>query len=170
MKRYDFTPNQIFNMDETGVQTVLNILPKHVALTGKKADPKTVAAEQGQTVTATCASPVGRFIPPFFIYSRKRENRLQNQRRSFRMWYGCNRQRIYEHPYFIKWLKHFQKYAKPGGTNPILLIPDNHISPISFVIVWKKSVVQPRLVRSKENQENEVLGESLASRRTSRTK
>lgn len=55
MKRYDFTPNQIFNMDETGVQTVLNILPKHVAPTGKKELPKTVAAEQGQTVTAVCA-------------------------------------------------------------------------------------------------------------------
>lgn len=60
MKKYNFSPNQIFNMDETGVQTVPNILPKHVAPTGKKEVAKAVAAEQGHTVFAVCAvSPIG---------------------------------------------------------------------------------------------------------------
>ena len=51
MRKYGFPLNCIYNIDETGVQTVPNILPKHVALTRKREVAKSVAAEQGQTVT-----------------------------------------------------------------------------------------------------------------------
>ncbi|KAJ8934721.1 hypothetical protein NQ318_012091 [Aromia moschata] len=50
----------------------------HVAPTGKKEVAKTVAAEQGQTVTAVCAmNAVGNYIPPYFIYARK-EKKIAN--------------------------------------------------------------------------------------------
>ncbi|KAF6211810.1 hypothetical protein GE061_012325 [Apolygus lucorum] len=60
-------------MDESGVKTVPNNLPKHVALTGKSDVSKINAAKHGPTVTAVCAmSAVGHYVPPLFIYSRKR--------------------------------------------------------------------------------------------------
>lgn len=136
LKKYKFTPTQIFNMDETGVQTIPNRLPKHVAPTGKREVAKAVAAEQGQTVTAVCAvNPIGYFVPPFFIYARKRENRLLIKGGPL----GCD-MAVTDKGYmntstFIKWLKHFQKYAKPSETNPILLILDNHVSHISLEAV-----------------------------------
>lgn len=41
MKKYSFTPSQIFNLDESGIQTVPNnIFPKHVAPTGKEELPR----------------------------------------------------------------------------------------------------------------------------------
>lgn len=136
MKKYNFTPSQIFNMDETGVQTVPNILPKHVAPTGKKEVAKAVAAEQGQTVTAVCAvSPVGYFVPPFFIYARKRENRLLIKGGPLGCDMAVTDKGYMNTPTFIKWLKHFQKYAKPSESNPILLILDNHVSHTSLEAV-----------------------------------
>lgn len=136
MKKYSFAPSQIFNMDETGVQTVPNILPKHVAPTGKKEVAKAVAAEQGQTVTAVCAvSPIGYFVPPFFIYARKRENRLLIKGGPLGCDMAVTDKGYMNTPTFIKWLKHFQKYAKPNESNPILLILDNHISHISLEAV-----------------------------------
>ncbi|KAF6200946.1 hypothetical protein GE061_005393 [Apolygus lucorum] len=58
-------------MDESGVQTVPNKLPKHVAPTGKRDVSKNIAAKHGPTVTAVCAmSAVGHYVPPLFIYSR----------------------------------------------------------------------------------------------------
>ncbi|KAF2902331.1 hypothetical protein ILUMI_03855 [Ignelater luminosus] len=52
MKKYQFPPGRIYNADETGIQTVLNKLPKHVAPTGKKDIAKAVSAKQGQTMSA----------------------------------------------------------------------------------------------------------------------
>ncbi|XP_030762953.1 uncharacterized protein LOC115887627 [Sitophilus oryzae] len=116
-------------MDETGVQTVPNILPKHVAPKGKKEVAKAVAAEQGQTVSAVCAvSPIGYFVPPFFIYARKREDRLLIKGDPLGCEMAVTDKRYKNTPTFIKWLNHFKKYAKPSDSNPILLILDNHVS------------------------------------------
>ncbi|XP_030765003.1 uncharacterized protein LOC115889189 [Sitophilus oryzae] len=118
MKKYNFSPNQIFNMDETGVQTVPNILPKHVAPTGKKEVAKAVAAEQGQTVSAV-----------------KRENRLLIKGGPLGCEMAVTDKGYMNTPTFIKWLNHFKKYAKPSDSNPILLILDNHVSHTSLEAV-----------------------------------
>lgn len=70
MEKFKFPPQRIYNMDETGLQTVPNKLPKHIAPTGKREVAKAVAAEQGKTVSmAAAVNPVGHYVPPFFIYS-----------------------------------------------------------------------------------------------------
>lgn len=136
LKKYNIPPQRIYNMDETGVQTVPNKLPRHVAPTGKKEVAKSVSAEQGKTVTVVCAiSCVGHYTPPFFIYARKRENRLLIKGGPT----GCD-MAVTDKGYmnvatFVKWLTHFKKYANPTPENPILLILDNHVSHISLPAV-----------------------------------
>ena len=104
LKKYKFTPNQIYNMDETGIQTVPNKVPLHVAPRGKREVAKTVAAEQGQIVTVVCAmNALGNYVPPYCIYARKRENHQLLQ--------GCDiavtDKGYINTPTFIKWLQHF---------------------------------------------------------------
>lgn len=47
LQKYRFGPERIYNMDESGVQTVPNKVCKHIAPTGKKEVAKSVSAEQG---------------------------------------------------------------------------------------------------------------------------
>jgi len=136
LREYKFTPNQIYNMDETGVQTVPNKLPLHVAPTGKREVAKTVAAEQGQTVTAVCAmNAVGNYVPPYFIYSRKRENRQLIRGGPTGCDMAVTDKGYMNTPTFIKWLQHFEKHVNPSEGNKILLILDNHISHTSLEAV-----------------------------------
>nr|CAH7729978.1 unnamed protein product [Callosobruchus chinensis] len=50
-KKYNFQPHRIFDMDETGLSTVSNRLPKIYSQRGKKCVSKIVAAERGQLIT-----------------------------------------------------------------------------------------------------------------------
>lgn len=129
LEKFQFGPHQIYNMDESGVQTVPNKLPKHVAPTGKRDVSKTVAAEQGQTVTAVCAmSATGHYVPPFFIYARKRMNRLLIKGGPTGSDMDITDKGYMTIPTFLTWLEHFKKHTNPSENNPILLILDNHVS------------------------------------------
>uniref|UniRef100_A0A8D8QYG4 Uncharacterized protein n=1 Tax=Cacopsylla melanoneura TaxID=428564 RepID=A0A8D8QYG4_9HEMI len=119
-KKFKFPANKIYNMDETGVQTTPNNLPKHVAPIGKRDVSKAISSEQGQTVTAVCCmSAAGQYIPPFFIYKRKKMCRLLINNGPV----GCD-MAVTDKGYmntqtFIVWLDHFAKYAIPTQDSPI---------------------------------------------------
>ncbi|CAG5041108.1 unnamed protein product [Parnassius apollo] len=130
---FKFVGRQIFNMDETGLQTVPNKLPKVYAKKGKKIVGKVVPAERGQTVTAVCCmGATGIFVPPALIFPRKRqkpelmdgapEDSLQLVSDSGYM----------NSDLFIIWLNHFIKMVKPSKDEPALLILDNHSSHLSL--------------------------------------
>lgn len=71
--KYTFLPNRIYNMDESGVNTVPKKIPKVISLKGKKLVGKIVSAERGHTITIVCAmSATGNYVPPAFILPRKR--------------------------------------------------------------------------------------------------
>lgn len=69
--KHGFTPNQIFNCDETAVTTV-HRPPKIIAMCGQKQVGKVTSGERVLvTMCATiCAS--GTYVPPFFIFPRKK--------------------------------------------------------------------------------------------------
>lgn len=128
-QKYGFTPDRIFNVDETGIQTVPGKLPKIVSNIGQKEVSKNVSAEQGQTVTVVCClSAIGGYIPPYFIFRRKRMNPLLIKNGP----QGCNMavtdKGYMDSPTFIKWLDHFVEFSKPTVEKPVLLILDNHAS------------------------------------------
>jgi hypothetical protein len=131
--KYKFSPNAIFNMDETGLQTVPAKLPKIVSDRGQKEVAKNVSAEQGQTVTVVCClNASGGYIPPFFIYKRKRENALLIKDGPSGCQMAVTDKGYIDTPTFIKWLDHFAKHSNANKGAPALLILDNHASHVNF--------------------------------------
>ena len=71
-KRYNFGPQSIYNVDETGLTTVQNPC-KVVAPKGVKQIGSITSAERGTLVTLCCAvSALGHAIPPMFVFPRVR--------------------------------------------------------------------------------------------------
>jgi hypothetical protein len=128
--------HRVFNMDETGVQGAPHCLPKVLARKGQKQVGKVVSAERGESVTVVCAmSPTGIFIPPFFIFPRKRmrddlKAGLPRGSEAVAHDSGYMTKEI-----FIDYLKHFISHTRPTSENPILLILDNHVSHVSLAAV-----------------------------------
>lgn len=72
MDKYNFAPQSIYNMDETGISTVPNKAPKVLSRKGKRSVNKISSGERGTNVTVVNAvSATGHFIPPVFIFGRK---------------------------------------------------------------------------------------------------
>ena len=70
LHRHKFGPNDIYNVDETGVITV-HKPGKVIAGRGIKQVGKMTSAERGTLVTLCCAvNAVGNSIPPFFVFPR----------------------------------------------------------------------------------------------------
>lgn len=68
--RYNYQPQDIYNVDETGLTTVQKPV-KVIAGKGTKQVGRITSAERGTLITVCCAvNAVGNSIPPFFIYPR----------------------------------------------------------------------------------------------------
>lgn len=75
-EKRQYSPNSIYNMDETGLSTVPNKLPKVMTQKGKKLVGKVASAERGQLVTAVCCmSAGGTYVPPDPNFSQKKNER-----------------------------------------------------------------------------------------------
>lgn len=131
MDRFQFPPQQIYNVDETGITTV-HKPKKIVACRGLKQVSKVTSAERGELVTVCSAiNAIGNHLPPFMVFPRKNwqtrmldnappgTNGVANP--SGWMNVGC----------FAEFMKHFQKHVRSSKENPCLIIFDNHESHIS---------------------------------------
>lgn len=68
--RFKFAPQDIYNVDETGITTV-QAPGKVVSATGKKQVGSISSQERGELTTMCCAiSASGNHIPPFYIFPR----------------------------------------------------------------------------------------------------
>lgn len=130
--RYHFQPNNIYNIDETGIQTVVQA-PKVIAEKGSKGVGQSVSAERGSLVTMCgIISASGNTIPPVYIFPRIR---MKEQ-----FMYGAVTGAIgfagqsgwMTANIFVKVLQHIQKYTSCNTENKILIIMDNHETHISL--------------------------------------
>lgn len=121
-----FRPSRIFNADETGV-TCVHENEMVISTKGKRQVGKMTSGERGRTVTLMfCMSVTGLFIPPLFVFPRKRMND--------RLMIGAPSESIsfptptgwINGPAFLTWLKHFVSFTKPTTEDPVLLIIDGH--------------------------------------------
>ena len=72
MVHYKFTPNDSWNVDETGVSTVQKP-NKVVALKGVKQVGSITSSERGQMITICSAgNATGNFVPPMLVFPRKK--------------------------------------------------------------------------------------------------
>lgn len=129
MEEHHFSADNIYNVDETGISLVPNKLPKVLSLRGKRQIGALTSAERGSLITCImCMSAGGGFVPPMFIFPRKKDNLLLMR--------GVPPGSIHaNHPsgwvqtnLFTKWFRHFINKVKPTASSPALLILDGHSS------------------------------------------
>lgn len=134
--KYNFQPSRIYNVDETGISTVPKKMPKVVTTKGKKVVAKIVSAERGITVTAICCmNASGHYIPPAFIYPRKRPRDDLLDGGPSESICMVSDSGFVNTELFVNWLHHFKYFARPSQEDPVLLILDNHSSHISLEAV-----------------------------------
>lgn len=130
LEKGTFTPDRIYNLDETNIMTVVQS-PNVIAKTGQKQVGQCVSAERGQLITM-CAivNALGNTIPPVFVFPRARFHDsmlfgapagslgLANNPKSGWM----------TGPLFLKVLQHIQKATRCSIADKILILMDNHES------------------------------------------
>ena len=128
MDRYKFTPNDIWNVDETGVSTVQKP-NKVVALKGAKQIGSITSSERGQMITICSAgNATGNFVPPMLVFLRKKfKNHFIRDGPN-----GCvgsaTSSGWMEPETFLLFMKHFVKTVKINIEHPVLLLLDNYYS------------------------------------------
>lgn len=131
MGRFQFPPQQIYNVDETGINTV-HKPKKIVACRGLKQVSKVTSAERGELVTVCSAiNAIGNHLPPFMIFPRKnwQTRMLDNAPPGTNG--VANPSGWMTVATFLEFMKHFQKHVRSSKENPALIIFDNHESHIS---------------------------------------
>lgn len=72
LRKYKFSPERIFNFDESGVTTVSKPV-KIVSTTGKKQVGQVSSSERGELVTFVgIINAAGMALPPVYVYPRKK--------------------------------------------------------------------------------------------------
>ncbi|KAL0830140.1 hypothetical protein ABMA28_003597 [Loxostege sticticalis] len=119
MDRFQFPPQQIYNVDET-------------ACRGLKQVSKVTSAERGELVTVCSAiNAIGNHLPPFMIFPRKnwQTRMLDNAPPGTNG--VANPSGWMTVATFLEFMKHFQKHVRSSKENPALIIFDNHESHIT---------------------------------------
>lgn len=116
-------------MDETGIKTSTTKPPKVLSIKGKRQVGVICSAERGQlTIVICCCNAAGAFIPPFFIFARKRmQARLLDNAPSGSQATATNNGWIHGEA-FLAWLHFFVEQVRPSETRPVLLLLNNHES------------------------------------------
>ena len=128
MDRYKFTPNRIFNVDETGVTTVQS--PKQMlAAKGTKQIGSITSRERGQLVTLVCCiSATGNSILPDFIFPQIKYKDHFVHDRPMGSIGTSNKSGWVNEEIFSMYLKHIVNQISCNNKNRALLILDNHKS------------------------------------------
>lgn len=133
LEKNNIVPEMIFSMNETGVRTTSTKPPKILCKSGKKQVGIISSNERGVLTTVVCCCSVaGSFIPPFFIFKRKRfDQRLldgtppgSEASNTDSGWINADQ--------FLNWLKIFVQKVRPTAERKALLILDNHESHKSY--------------------------------------
>jgi hypothetical protein len=132
MTKEKYTPDNIYNMDETGVTTVQDP-GKVVSTQGKKRVGSVTSWERGKNITVICSmNAAGNFIPPMFIFPRKRMSpQLQKDGPPCAI-YDCTHNGWSNETMFVKWLKHFIHHSNASAERKVLLLLDNHTSHVTL--------------------------------------
>nr|XP_049704587.1 uncharacterized protein LOC126056252 isoform X1 [Helicoverpa armigera] len=135
--KHNLTPSRIWNLDETGVQTVLK--PKKIlAEKGTKQVGAIVSAERGTLVTVELAvSALGNSIPPMFVFPRLKYKELFIRDGPPECIGAGNKSGWMTSTEFLVFMDHFIKHTKPSPEEPVLLLLDNHSSHIDIDVIEK---------------------------------
>lgn len=132
LSNHFFSPTRIYNVDETGVSTV-QTPAKILAPKGMKQVGALTSWERGKNITVCCAfSAAGHYIPPMFIFPRKRMSPQLMHNGPPGAIYHCSTNGWMTTELFSVYLKYFAKQTNASIDNPVLLVLDNHCSHTSL--------------------------------------
>ncbi|XP_052749770.1 uncharacterized protein LOC128200420 [Galleria mellonella] len=128
MDKYTFTASSVWNIDETGVSTVLKP-SKIVAAKGKRNVGSVTSGERGTNVTVIVAiSATGSHIPPMFIFPRKNyHDHFVRDGPPDCIGKANPSGWVTDEEYYC-FIQHFIRHVRPSKDTPILLLLDNHSS------------------------------------------
>ncbi|XP_072398037.1 uncharacterized protein [Diabrotica undecimpunctata] len=133
--RLKLTPQNVWNLDETGCPTVHKPVRVLGDIKAKQIGAAT-SGERGINVTMiACVSAAGTFIPPGIIFPRVhfKEHMINNAppgtigMATSSGWSNAE--------LFVEYLQHFISVVKPSPENKVLLILDNHESHLSLAAI-----------------------------------
>jgi len=135
LERHSFEPQNIYNIDETGVSTVQKPT-KVIAKKGTKQVGSIASQERGTLVTLCVAvNAVGNAIPPMFIFPRLHFKDHFIRDGPIGCIGGGNKSGWMQENEFLDFMKHFVKHVKPSETNKVLILLDNHCSHVSISLI-----------------------------------
>ncbi|PZC71419.1 hypothetical protein B5X24_HaOG213482 [Helicoverpa armigera] len=130
MDRHPYEPQDIYNVDETGVTTVQKP-DKVIARCGTRQVGAVTSAERGTLVTVAFAvNALGNTMPPFFIFPRVRYHDHFVRDGPVGSVGAANPSGWMQDLSFLEFLKHFKKFCNASLTHKVLLVLDNHSSHI----------------------------------------
>jgi len=110
MDKYKFPANNIYNVDE-----------------GRRQVGCLTSAERGTSVTVVvCMNVTGSFVPPLFIWPRKRMKAELMDGSPPGSICVCHPSGWMQLEIFSQWFDHFVTFSGASKSNPVLLILDGH--------------------------------------------
>nr|XP_023012611.1 uncharacterized protein LOC111502700 [Leptinotarsa decemlineata] len=130
--RFDFPPERIWNIDETGLTTV-HKPSKIIAAKGTKQVGKITSAERGELITVCAAiNAAGGHSPPFLIFPRKNWQDKFSKGAPPGSDGAAYPTDWMTNDVFLKFLEHFVRFANPNQERKHLIVLDNHESHCSL--------------------------------------
>lgn len=128
LNKYKLNTKNIWNVDETGITTVQKP-DRIIARRGEKQVSAMTSAERGTIVTlALAGNAVGNYIPPMFIFLRKRFQEHFIRDGPVGSVGTANGSGWMQEDDFYFFLEHFKNHVRPSKEQRALLFLDNHSS------------------------------------------
>ena len=138
--KYQFPPQNIYNVDETGMTTVQGTGAKILAMKGRRQVGCLTSAERGQLVTVVvCMNVTGSFLPPFLIFPRQRMKAELMDGSPPGAVCVCHPSGWMQLEIFSQWFDHFLTFSGASKSHPVLLILDGHSTHVRNLDVINKA-------------------------------
>ncbi|XP_046382337.1 tigger transposable element-derived protein 6-like [Ischnura elegans] len=124
-----FTPDLIYNVDESGITVEQSKVPKVIGLKGKRQIAALTSGERGALITVVaCMSASGSFIPHFVIFPRKNMREQLKKGAPPGTQFAVHLSGWIQLNSFTQWFRHFVELTNPTEEKPVLLLLDDHFS------------------------------------------
>ncbi|XP_040572509.1 uncharacterized protein [Lepeophtheirus salmonis] len=131
--RFKFSPQDVYNIDETGFTTV-QVPSRVVSQVGKKQVGAVTSGEKGQLVNVLCAvNAGGSAVPPFYVFPRVKVNpAFLNGALSGAEATATKSSWMNSEIFSNQYLPFFIRQTRCSKDHQVFLIMDNHESHVSL--------------------------------------